>query len=708
MIAGRLELLLVAVIAGRLELLLLLFIVGHEVYMVLHAVASCALGTASIKEQQQKKEEQTTRRGTHTHTHGLIIMWRLVLLQLISNWMIHPVVDGWIIMNPSSISNTVGGGRQRQQQRRQRAGGPYSCFSTTTTPTTSYCFGQHLASSLSSSYSSSSFLLSSSSSSTDTLPPQEQEEQQPLEHEQLEQNTQSSSLSSSSSSSSSLLSLAEQTRPDFPILHQLLTDNNNDDKSSSSSTNNSHHHRHLIYLDSAATSQKPQQVIDCITNYYQTQNANVHRGSHTLSRLATNVYEEARNVVANFIHATCREEIIFTSGATDALNLLAHTHGQLLNSNNHNKDFFLQPGDEILLTVAEHHANLVPWQHLAQEKNCTLRFVPLTMDGTTLDWETALIGKNNNNNKKKQKNQHDDKEEEEDDDNKDDDNSTPLLNSRTKLVAFQHVSNVLGVVNPVEELVKIIRQKGNENVRIVLDACQSIPHMIVNVQELQIDFLVGSGHKLCGPTGIGFLWGRKSLINQLPPYKYGGEMIDIVTLTKSTYLSCPARFEAGTPPIAQAIGMAKAMQYLQSLNMTIVEAYEYELGCYLYQQLSQVPDLILLGPPPLSSLSSRPLSLINNNKEEQPLSSSTTSTTSSSSLMGHRGAALVSFTHKTIHASDLSAILDSYGVAVRAGHHCCQPLHHELGLSHSVRASCAFYNTFEYVCLVCMCVLFCF
>ena len=624
-------------------------------------------------------------------------MWRLVLLQLISNWMIHPVVDGWIIMNPSSISNTVGGGRQRQ-----RAGGPYSCFSTTTTTTTtttcsSSSFGQHLA--------SSSSVLSSSSSSTDTLPPpQEQQQQQPLEHEQLEQNTQSSSLSSSSSS---LLSLAEQTRPDFPILHQLLTDNNNDDKSSSSSTNNSrHHHRHLIYLDSAATSQKPQQVIDCITNYYQTQNANVHRGSHTLSRLATNAYEEARNVVANFIHATCREEIIFTSGATDALNLLAHTHGQLFNSNNHNKDF-LQPGDEILLTVAEHHANLVPWQHVAQEKNCTLRFVPLTMDGTTLDWETALIGKNNKN--KKQKNQHDDKEEEEDDNNKDDDNSTPLLNSRTKLVAFQHVLNVLGVVNPVEELVKIIRQKGNENVRIVLDACQSIPHMIVNVQELQIDFLVGSGHKLCGPTGIGFLWGRKSLLNQLPPYKYGGEMIDIVTLTKSTYLSCPARFEAGTPPIAQAIGMAKAMQYLQSLNMTIVEAYEYELGCYLYQQLSQVPDLILLGPPPSSLSSSRPLSLINksknnnNNKEEQPSSSSSSSSTTTSSLMGHRGAALVSFTHKTIHASDLSAILDSYGVAVRAGHHCCQPLHQELGLSHSVRASCAFYNTFEYVCLVCVC-----
>ncbi|KAL7564232.1 hypothetical protein ACA910_012260 [Epithemia clementina (nom. ined.)] len=385
----------------------------------------------------------------------------------------------------------------------------------------------------------------------------------------------------------------------------------------------------LIYLDSAATSQKPTHVLHAIQHYYSSQNANVHRGAHSLSRQATTAYEAARDTVAQFIGAPSRNEVIFTSGATDALNLIVQSFGRRN----------LGPGDEVVLTVSEHHANLVPWQMLAQEKGFTLKFVPLTPDGSAVDWSKLPA----------------------------------LLHlGKTKMVSFQHVSNVLATVNPVAELVQLIRQRSPQ-AKIVLDACQSVPHMPVNVQELGIDFLVASGHKMCGPTGIGFLWGRLPLLNdEMSPYKGGGEMIDSVTLEQSTFLPAPSKFEAGTPPIAQAIGLAAAVDYLQSMvgGMAAVEEYEYELGLYLYQQLSKVPGIRILGPPPPSS-------------------------SSSSALQSHRAAALAAFVHESIHAGDLSALLDTYGVAVRAGHHCCQPLHQALGVSHSVRASLAFYNTFE-------------
>ena len=450
------------------------------------------------------------------------------------------------------------------------------------------------------------------------------------------------------------LTLAERTRPDFEILqvHPLDQDpttttvtTNGDQESSSSSPP-------LIYLDSAATSQKPRVVLEAMDRYYRTYNSNVHRGAHTLSRQATAAYEAARDAVAGFVHANCREEIVFTSGATEALNLIVQSHGR------HRQ---LGPGNEVLLTVAEHHANLVPWQLLAQEKGFTIKFVPLKEPEPTssanplsrqLDWSQL-------------------------------DN---LLTERTKIVSFQHVSNVLATVNPVQDIVGLIRQKCGPDVTIALDACQSVPHMPVNVQELGIDFLVASGHKLCAPTGIGFLWGRQDLLNAMPPYKGGGEMIHLVTLEGSTYLPSPSRFEAGTPPIAPAIGLAAAIQYLNDIGgMKAIEDYESQLAVYLYQQLSQVPGISILGPPP------PPPSL-------EPQDSSSSSSTRP--LAGHRAAALTAFCHESIHPSDLSALLDTHGVAVRAGHHCCQPLHQALGISHSIRASLAFYNTYEYVSLV--------
>jgi len=390
-------------------------------------------------------------------------------------------------------------------------------------------------------------------------------------------------------------SLGSRIRQDFSILQRNVSSE-----------------KALVYLDSGATSQKPKVVVDALARYYTETNSNVHRGAHTLSREATTAYEAARDKVAAFIHAYHRNEVVFCSGATDALNLLAQTYGKRL-----------QKDDEIILSVAEHHANLVPWQILAQEKELKLRFVPLA------DKENGV----------------------------DVNHLESLLNAKTKIVSLQHVSNVLGCVNPIEEIVPLVRRLCPDAI-VILDACQSVPNMSVDVQQLGVDFIVASGHKMMGPTGIGFLWGRESLLNQLPPYKGGGEMIDQVTLESSTWLPSPSRFEAGTPAIAQAIGLGVAIDYLQDIGMDKIHEYEKELGEYLYEQLSQVPGIRILGPP-------------------------------------SQRTALCAFSHESVHPSDLSTFLDMDGVAIRAGHHCCQPLHHELGLSHSARASLYVYNTKE-------------
>lgn len=371
----------------------------------------------------------------------------------------------------------------------------------------------------------------------------------------------------------------------------------------------------LVYLDSAATSHTPRQVIADIADYYERMNSNVHRGAHTLSRMATTAFEEGRDTIASFVNAFSRNEIVFTSGATEAINLVASSYGRST----------LKAGDEILLSEMEHHSNIVPWQMIAQETGAVLKFVKIDFAKGGLDLEQMET----------------------------------LLTEKTKLVGFQHVSNVLGCVNPVKEMVAMIRQK-SPDAKILLDACQSVPHMKVDVQELGIDFLAASGHKMCGPTGIGFLWGKEDLLNSMPPYMGGGEMIDQVTLEGSTFAQAPARFEAGTPPIAQVVGLASAIRYLEKIGMDNVEAYEHEIASYMYKRLSQVDKVNVLGPPE-----------------------------------GVVRAALCAFYVDGVHPSDLSTFLDIEGVAVRAGHHCCQPLHQAKGISHSARASLYIYNTKE-------------
>ena len=393
--------------------------------------------------------------------------------------------------------------------------------------------------------------------------------------------------------------VAEKTRADFEILSTSIGDNE----------------KPLIYLDSAATSQKPKQVIDSLSNYYEKLNSNVHRGAHTLSREATAAFEDARDTIASFVNASSRNEIVFTSGASEAINLVAQTYGR---SN-------LRPGDEIVITEMEHHSNIVPWQMIAKETGAVLRY-------TNIDFETGGI---------------------------DVDQFVSLFNEKTKIVAFQHVSNVMGCINPVEKIVEKVRSK-SPNAVIVLDACQSVPHMKVDVQDLGVDFMAFSGHKMCGPTGIGFLWGKENLLNSMPPYMGGGEMIDQVTMEESTFAPAPARFEAGTPPIAQAVGLGAAIKYLQKIGMDKVEAYEHEIADYLHKRLSEVDRVHVLGPP-----------------------------------VGTERAALCAFYVDDVHPSDLSTFLDMEGVAIRAGHHCCQPLHQAKGISHSARASLYIYNTKE-------------
>lgn len=390
-------------------------------------------------------------------------------------------------------------------------------------------------------------------------------------------------------------SLAQQVRADFPILHQQV---------------NGHP---LIYFDNAATSQKPTVVLESLQHYYQQDNANVHRGIHSLSARATDAYEGARDKLAAFVKAASRDEIVFTRNASEAINLVAYSWGMAT----------LQPGDEIILSVMEHHSNLVPWQFVAQRTGAVLRFVGLTPDQSF-----------------------------------DLDQFRTLISDRTRLVAINHVSNTLGCINPVEEVIKLAHHYG---ARVLIDGCQSAPHLPLNLQAMGCDWFVASGHKMCGPTGIGFLYGQRSLLQAMPPFLGGGEMIADVFLDRATYAELPHKFEAGTPAIAEAIALGAAVDYLSILGMDRIAAYEHELTAYLYQQIQTIPDLSLYGPRPRSDGSGR--------------------------------AALATFTLDSVHPQDLATLLDQSGIAIRSGHHCTQPLHRLLGVDSTARASLYFYNT---------------
>lgn len=390
----------------------------------------------------------------------------------------------------------------------------------------------------------------------------------------------------------SLSCLGERLSPDFQILKQEVNG------------------RRLAYLDSAATSQKPRQVLEAMDHYYNFQNSNVHRGVHHLSMLATAAYEDARSTVARFIGASSHREVIFTRNATESINLVAQSWGEAN----------LQTGDEIILSVAEHHANLVPWQMLAKRTGAVLRHAGLN-NMQEIDEQEVLS----------------------------------MINSRTKLVSLVHVSNTLGSILPTDAITAAAHKAG---ARVLLDCCQSVPNMPVDVQALGVDWIVASSHKMCGPTGIGFLWGRGEILADMPPWQGGGDMIQDVFLDHSTYNEPPNRFEAGTPAIAEAIGLAAACDYLSAVGMDVVERYESELAGYLYEQLSQVDGVTIYGPKPSQGR-----------------------------------AALCSFNVQGLHANDISTLLDSAGVAVRSGHHCTQPLHRHLGIAASARASLYIYST---------------
>ncbi len=368
--------------------------------------------------------------------------------------------------------------------------------------------------------------------------------------------------------------------------------------------------RPLVYLDNAATSQKPQAVIDALDRYYASQNANVHRGVHYLSELATDLYEGARKKARRFLGARLACEIVFTRGATEGINLVAQTYGRR----------HVREGDEVLVSALEHHSNIVPWQMLCEEKGAKLRVIPMTDDG-----ELILDGLDG------------------------------LITSKTKLVALTHVSNALGTVNPVR---RVIEAAHAVNVPVLVDGAQSAPHRPIDVTAMDCDWFVCSGHKLLGPTGIGLLYGRAELMEAMPPWQGGGEMILSVTFEKTTFREIPGRFEAGTPPIAGAVGLGAAIDYLESVGMERIAAYERELLDYGTKRLDAIDGVRLVGRA----------------KEK---------------------AAVLSFVMECAHPHDIGQILDDEGIAVRAGHHCAQPVMERLGLAATARASLAFYNTRE-------------
>lgn len=398
-------------------------------------------------------------------------------------------------------------------------------------------------------------------------------------------------------------------RSDFPILNRTAADGSP-----------------LIYLDSGATSQRPQQVMDAETAFVLGSNAAVKRGAHQLAEAATDAYEDARETIAEFIGAASASEVVFTKNATEALNLVAYALGN--GDDTTPERLRVGPGDEILITEMEHHANLVPWQELARRTGATLRWLPLTddfqLDLTDLD---------------------------------------TLLNERTKVVAFTHQSNVTGTINPVDTLVEAAKKVGALT---VLDACQSVPHMPVDVQKLDVDFLAFSGHKMLAPTGIGVLWGRYELLKDLPPFLLGGSMIEIVTMEHTTYAEPPARFEAGTPPTSQAVALAAACDYLTELGMDNVAAHQARLVERAIAGLNRIDGVRIIGPGLHDASTDR---------------------------MGTERTGAVAFTIDGLHPHDVGQVLDSQGVLVRVGHHCAWPLHRRYGIHGSTRASFSVYNT---------------
>ena len=382
----------------------------------------------------------------------------------------------------------------------------------------------------------------------------------------------------------------ERFRRDFPALNQRV------------------HDRPLVYLDNAATSQKPRQVIARTTRYYLEENANVHRGVHYLSQTATDVYEGSREKIASFIGAPSTAEVIFTKGTTDAINLVATSYGRK----------HVGAGDEIVVTGLDHHSNIVPWQLLCEEKGALLRVVPVLDDGS-IDYEAYRS----------------------------------LLNERTRIVAFAHVSNALGTVLPAEQMIADAHAAGAVA---LLDGAQAVPHRRVDVEALDCDFYCFSGHKMFGPTGTGILYGKRHLLEEMPPYQGGGDMIEQVTFERSTWNELPHKFEAGTPHIAGFVGLGAAVDYLEEVGLEQIEAYEHELVSYAMERLEEAGGVSLIGTAPGK-------------------------------------AAVVSFLVDGVHPYDAGAVLDRLGIAVRTGHHCTQPLMARFGIPGTVRASFAFYNT---------------
>ena len=365
----------------------------------------------------------------------------------------------------------------------------------------------------------------------------------------------------------------------------------------------------LVYLDSTATAQKPMQVIEALKNYYEKDNANVHRGVHTLGSRATTQYEDAREKVRQFIHARSSAEVIFTRGTTNALNMVAHGYGKR----------HLTKGDEIVLTEMEHHSNIIPWQQVAKATGATLKYIPMEEDGTvTLEQVKNTVTEN------------------------------------TKIVAITHVSNVLGTTNPIKEIAEIAHKHG---AIIVVDGAQGAPHLKVDVQDIDCDFYAFSGHKMGAPTGIGVLYGKRELLDEMDPVDFGGEMIDFVELYDSTFKEPPWKFEGGTPIIAGAIGLGAAIDFLEEIGLDKIEAHEKKLVEYASERLKAVDDLVVYGPQNRS--------------------------------------AIITFNLGNIHPHDVSTVLDAYGIAIRAGHHCAQPLMKWLDVTATARASFYLYNTEE-------------
>ncbi|ANK37882.1 MULTISPECIES: cysteine desulfurase [Staphylococcus] len=371
------------------------------------------------------------------------------------------------------------------------------------------------------------------------------------------------------------------------------------------------HGNRLAYLDSTATSQTPTQVIDAIDDYYKRYNSNVHRGVHTLGSLATDGYENARETVRRFINAKYFEEIIFTRGTTASINIVAHSYG----------DANVNEGDEIVVTEMEHHANIVPWQQLAKRKKAELKFIPLTEDG-----ELAI------------------------------EDVKATINEKTKIVAIAHVSNVLGTINDIKAIAEIAHDHG---AIISVDGAQAAPHMDIDMQDLDADFYSFSGHKMLGPTGIGVLYGKRTLLNNMEPVEFGGDMIDFVDKYEASWADLPTKFEAGTPLIAQAIGFAEAIKYLQNLGFEAIHQHEATLTQYAYDKMSEIEGIEIYGPAK------------------------------------DRRAGIITFNMTDVHAHDVATAVDTEGVAVRAGHHCAQPLMKWLKQSSTARASFYIYNTKE-------------